>query len=145
MQPVIEVRGAQKAAVDLTAMAGRGSDIRRTSEKARAVYRKSNQRRFDTNGLGTWPDLKPATVEKKAREGSDARPLRESGALYKAMTSSRASHQIDERGPVEFRFGTTLPYAVYQAPRGRDPLELQPAERDEISAIICAYVARNEA
>ncbi len=144
-QPSIEVHGAAKAAVDLRQMGERSSDIRRVSEKVRSVYRKSNERRFDSAGYGSWPPLDPETSRQKADAGQDPRPLRATGALYKALTAPRARGQIDRRDRDEFRFGTDLRYSVFQAPRGRDPMQLLDSEKHEISRLIGDYIASNRA
>jgi phage gpG-like protein len=149
-EPMIEVRGARKAAVDLAELGERGSDIRRVSEKVRSIYRKSNERRFASNGLGSWPGLAASTVERKSRGGYDARPMRRSGALERSLTAPRAADQVDRRDKTEFRFGTTLPYAAYHdtgtgGEKKRELVELTPAERQEVSRLISTYVARAQA
>ena len=148
-EPVIEVRGARKAAVDLAALGERGSDIRRVSEQVRSVYRKSNERRFASNGLGSWPALAPSTVERKARAGAVAPPMVRTGALERSLTAPRASDQVDRRDKTEFRFGTTLSYAVYHdtgtgGEKKRELVELTASEREQISRLISGYVARAE-
>lgn len=143
-EPTIEVRGATAAAVDLKRLGDRGSDIRRVSEKVRAVYRRSNEQRFGSGGAGSWPPLAPATKEKKAREGLDPRPLRETGALYRSLTSPRVAGQIDERDPTEFRFGTTLPYAYVQT-KTRDLIELTASDRKQVTDLISGYISRAQA
>jgi hypothetical protein len=147
---MLEVRGARKAAVDLAELGERGSDIRRVSEKVRSIYRRSNERRFASNGLGSWPPLADSTVERKLRGGYDPRPMRRTGDLERALTAPRASDQIDRRDRTEFRFGTTLPYAGYHdsgtgGEKKRELVELTASERNQISDLISAYVARAEA
>jgi hypothetical protein len=146
----IEQHGAAQAAVDLRELGDRGSDIRRVSEKVRRVYRDSNERRFATQGLGSWPSLADSTDDRKAREGADVRPMRRSGALYRALTSARANDQIDVRERTEFRFGTTLPYAGYHdsgtgGEKRRELVELTPAERRQVDELIEAWIARSRA
>lgn len=148
-QPSIEIRGARKAAVDLAELGERGSDIRRVSEKVRSIYRRSNARRFASSGLGSWPALADSTVERKAREGSSGPPMVRSGDLMRALTSPRAADQVDRRDRTEFRFGTTLPYAVYHdsgtgGEKKRELVELTANERAQVSRLISAYVARAE-
>ena len=149
-QPMIEVRGARKAAVDLAELGERGSDIRRVSEKVRAIYRKSNERRFASMGLGSWSPLADSTKERKRRGGYDARAMRRTGALERSLTAPRASDQVDRRDKTEFRFGTTLPYAGYHdsgtgGEKKRELVELTPAERHEVSRLISAYIAKAQA
>jgi len=147
-EPMIEVRGARKAAVDLHQLGERGSDIRRVSEKVRSIYRRSNERRFASMGLGSWPALADSTVERKRRGGYDPRAMRRSGALERALTSPRARDQVDVRDPSEFRFGTTLPYAGYHdagtgGEKRRELVELTAAERAEVSRLISDYIAKD--
>ena len=149
-QTTLEVRGAAKAAADLAELGERGSDIRRVSEKIRAIYRQSNARRFGSSGLGSWPALADSTVERKQAGGYPAQTLVRSGDLERALTASRASDQIDRRDPTEFHFGTTLPYAGYHdtgsgGEKKRELVELTASEREQVSNLISAYVARAEA
>jgi hypothetical protein len=147
---MIEIRGARKAAVDLAELGERGSDIRRVSEKVRAIYRKSNERRFASNGLGAWPELADSTKQRKLAGGYDPRPMRRSGALERALTSPRASDQIDRRDKTEFRFGTTLTYAQYHdagtgGEKKRELVELTASEREQVSTLIRDYIHRAQA
>lgn len=149
-EPVIEIQGARKAAVDLHALGERGSDIRRVSEKVRSVYRRSTTRRFASMGLGSWPQLATSTLERKRRGGYDTQAMRRTGDLERALTAPRASNQIDRRDRTEFRFGTTLPYAPYHdagtgGEKRRELIELTANERAEISRLISAYVSRAQA
>lgn len=150
LQPSIEVHGARKAAVDLAQLGERGSDIRRVSEKVRSIYRKSNERRFASGGLGSWPELADATKERKLRGGYDPRPMRQTGALERSLTSPRAGNQIDQRDKTEFRFGTTLSYAAihdtggHGSPR-RELVELTASERNEVSRLVSEYIAKDRA
>jgi hypothetical protein len=149
-ETTIEVRGARKAAVDLAELGERGSDIRRVSEKVRAIYRKSNERRFASMGLGSWPALAASTVERKAQGGYDARAMRRSGDLERSLTSPRASDQIDRRDKTEFRFGTTLNYGGYHdtgtgGEKKRELVELTASEREQVSRLISDYIAKDRA
>jgi hypothetical protein len=148
-EPMLEARGTAKAAADLTAIGERGSDIRRVAEQIRTIYRHSNARRFASNGLGAWPALAASTVERKQAGGYDSRPMRRSGALEAALTSPSSSDQVDERDRSELRFGTTLPYAGYHdtgtgGEKRRELVELTPAERDQVTTLLGAYIAGAE-
>ena len=148
-EPSIEVRGVRQAAVDLTQLGERGSDIRKVSEKVRSVYRRSNEERFGSGGRGRWAELAPSTKRRKARDALDPRTLRATGALYRSLTAPRAANQVDRRDPTEFRFGTTVPYAGYhnfgKGRMHRDLIELTSGERDQISKLISDYIARDRA
>jgi len=138
--------GAEQAAVDLRGLGERGSDIRRTSERVRSIYRRSNERRFATEGVGSWARLADSTVERKASGGYGSRgPMVRTGALERALTSPRAAAQVDERDPTQFRFGTTLPYAGAAGAAGghlRKLIDLTVSERREISDLIGGYIAK---
>lgn len=144
---IVESKGVPEAVTDLRALAERGSDIRRVSEQVRSVYRRSNERRFD--GSAGWAGLAESTRERKTREGLDSRPMRATGALYRALTEPRASGQVDEREPTEFRFGVSLYYAHFS--RGtktepeRDLIDLSVRERHEIDDLISTYVSKGRA
>ena len=148
LQPTIETRGAGKAAYDLKQLGVRGSDIRRVADKVRRIYLRSNQRRFQTSGSGQWPALKPSTVERKARQGLDPRPLRATGDLYRSLTSTRAAEQEDVREPTELRFGTRVPYAGFhdqgKGRMHRELIELTASEREQVSKALGGYIARDE-
>lgn len=143
----IKQHGTAKAVSDLAKLGERGSDIRRVSEKVRSVYRKAEERTFDQSGPG-WPPLADTTRDRKLREGLDPRPLRATGALYRALTAARAAGQIDIREPTEFRFGTTLPYARFhdsgEGVPQRKPIQLTVAERRQIEQLISAFIAREQ-
>jgi phage gpG-like protein len=147
-QPIIETRGAGKAAADLKQLGDRGSDVRRVADKVRKVYLRSNQRRFQTGGSGQWPSLKPSTVERKARQNLDPRPLRATGTLYRSLTSSRAADQVDQREATELRFGSTVPYAGYhdqgKGRMHRELIELTASERAQVSKAVSDYIAKAE-
>jgi phage gpG-like protein len=144
----VKQRGAGKAAVDVHRVGDRSSDIRRLSEKVRSVYRRSETARFDNRGRGAWPPLAASTRARKAAEGLDPRILHASDTLYRSLTSPRAAGQIDDRKPTEFRFGTTVPYAVFHdvgkgLPR-RELIELTPSERREVEELIARYISKGE-
>lgn len=142
---LIETRGVEKATADVAALGNRAQRATRdVSYKVRTVFRKSEEQRFERTGPG-WPRLAASTVERKARQGLDPRTLRATGDLYRSLTASRASNQIDARLPDEFRFGTTVPYAGYHdtgagVPK-RDLIDLSVKERRDIDKAIRDYIA----
>jgi len=143
----VEVRGEKKAAADLAAIGERADDIRDASYKVRTVYRKAEGRLFDVYGPG-WPPLAESTRERKARAGVDSRLMRATGALFRAMTSPRASGQIDVRKPHELRFGTDLPYAIFHHVGKGVPkrllIDLTPAERRQMTDELGDYIRKAE-
>lgn len=144
----VQERGVDRAKRNLEEMGLRAKDVRGVSFKVRTVFRKAEERRFNSQGDGSWPPLAQATREAKARNGQDPRMLRATGALFRSLTSPRAAGQIDERRPDEFRFGTKLPYAQFHdTGRGvpkRKLIDLTVKERREIDDAISAFIARNE-
>lgn len=143
----IEARGVGKTVSDLEKLGERGSDVRRVSEKVRAVYRKSNEKRF--GGYARWKPLDAETVERKRRNAQDERVERQSGALHKSLTSARASGQIDIREKEVMRFGSTLFYARWQdkgtktQPK-RKLISISKRDKETIVGLITRYVARNQ-
>jgi phage gpG-like protein len=144
----VEVRGATKAAVDLHRLGQRGSDIRLVAEKVRTIYLRSTKRRFETNGAGEWAELAESTKERKLNEGLDPRILRATNELYRSLTSRVAPEQVDKREKTAFRFGTSVPYARFhnygKGRMDRELIKLTPAERQQVSKLIGAYVAKAE-
>jgi phage gpG-like protein len=144
----IDAKGVQRTAKHMDDVARRAGNVKDASYKVRTVYRKAEERRFQSRGAGSWPALKESTREWKARTNSDPRMMRATNALYKALTSPRAGGQVDERKPDEFRFGTDLPYATFHD-RGkgvplRKLIDLTPAERQEIDDALGDYIARGD-
>lgn len=148
-EQLIEAQGVEKASGDLDALGKRAQRVTRdVSYKVRTVFRKSEERRFEREGPG-WPRLADSTVERKARQGLDRRMLIATGDLYRSLTAPRASNQIDQRQPDEFRFGTTVSYAGYHdtgtgVPK-RDLIDLSVKERRSIDQAIRDYITKGQA
>lgn len=145
----VDERGANVAAKHLRDMGRRARDTRDSSYKVRTIFRKAEEKRFASQGAGTWAALKDSTSDKKRRLHQDPRVLRATNALYKSLTAPRATGQIDERTPDSMRYGTSVPYAAYHdqgkgVPKRR-LIDLQPAERDEITKAIEDYIATGQA
>lgn len=110
----IHTVGADKAAKTINDTGKRANDARPAASKVRTAYREVELNIFAHNGgAQAWEKLKDSTRENKRRRNQDHGVLRASGALYKALTAPRAKYQVDDRAAHEFRFGTTLPYAVF--------------------------------
>lgn len=147
-QDFIDAKGVQRTAKHMHDVAKRAGNVKDASYKVRTVYRKAEERQFQSRGGGAWPALKESTRESKARHNYDPRPMRATNALYRALTSPRAAGQVDERKPDEFRFGTDLPYASFHD-RGkgvplRKLINLTAAERQDIDDALSAFIARGD-
>jgi phage gpG-like protein len=146
--PIIEQHGAGKAALDLEQLGRRARTATRdTASTVGAIFRQSEQRRFDAGGPG-WPPLAEATREKKQQQGLDPRILRATEVLFRSLTEPQAAMQIDEHAPDQMRFGTTVPYARFhdtgQGVPERTLIELRPSERRQITEALETYIARGE-
>lgn len=144
----IDAKGVQRTAKHMNDVAKRAGNVKAASSKIRTVYRKAEERQFQSRGSGSWPALKESTRESKARHNYDPRLMRATNALYRALTSPRAAGQVDERKPDEFRFGTDLPYAGYHD-RGkgvplRKLIDLKPAERQDINEALEDFIAKGD-
>ena len=141
-------RGAAKAAVDLAQLARRAADVRPAAEKAHDVFRRSEERTFQTRGDGSWPPLKASTRAIKARHGQNPAILRATDTLYRSLTERSAEGQIDQARPDELRFGTSVPYARFhetgQGVPKRELIKLRPAEHDQITEVLGDYIAKGE-
>jgi hypothetical protein len=146
-QPVLEVRGARQAAAHLLELGERGADIRPIADQVRTVYRRSNARRFGSDGRGSWPPLAASTLAQKRKAGAPEAPLQRTRALVRSLTGDDGA--VDERQPTALRFGTTLAYARYhdhgtkRMPK-RAPVDLSEAEHAEIAKIVSAHVKGGE-
>lgn len=119
-------QGDKQAAAHVQAVGNRGGDLRGAAAKVRTVVRDAQQQRFDSGGFGSWPKLAQSTIDSKRRSGGDARLMRKTGALYKALTAARAKGQIDDRRRSELAFGTDLAYArFHQEGRGVPARDLE--------------------
>jgi hypothetical protein len=142
----IDVKGLDKALRSITEMEPRARDILRVGGAVKSVYLTSNERHWQSP---SWPRLADSTIERKQRQGQDARPERKSGALYRSLTADRARGVIDERKPQSLRFGTKLFYARWQNSGtlfqpARDLIELSWIERQMITRIVGRYIAKGD-
>ena len=144
----IEDRGLKRSQKSLTDMGARAQDVRRAAYAVRTVFRKAEEHRFDSKGAGSWPALAASTLERDVRGNRDPRILRATGALYRSLTATRASGQVDRREPHELAFGTSLFYAHFHEQGAGVPqrvlIDLTDRERREINDKLAAYIARNE-
>lgn len=145
----IKTTGEVKAAKAINDTGKRANDARPAASKVRTAYREAEVEIFRSNGgAKAWQQLKETTRENKRRRNQDHGILRASGALYKALTASRAKYQVDDRAPHEFRFGTTLPYALYhEEGKGQAKRQTQAftqAQQRRINEAIEDYIATGD-
>jgi len=149
-EQAIEQRGAGVAAKHLADMGKRARAPKDASYRVRTIFRKAEESRFSSAGAGTWKPLAETTRQLKAERGHDPRILRATNALYKSLTAPRARDQIDDRDRQDaWRFGTTVPYAIYHdTGRGvpkRKLIDLTSSERKAIDDEIGKYIATGQA
>lgn len=144
---MVRCTGATQTRDRLRDVGERGGDLRKASSAVRTIYREAQEAKFASAGHGTWPALKPETVEAKRRRGLDTRLMRASGALYKALTAPRAGAQVDERHKDSLVFGTSLPYARYHdqgsggMPR-RALMQFTAAEQKRMTETLGEFIAK---
>jgi phage gpG-like protein len=143
---VAEAIGVGKAAYDLEQMGKRAENVRPLDAVIRKVFLESERERFDgMNQRPKWPPLAQSTVERKARQGLDPRPLRATGLLRASLTEPGAPGQVDQPTPGSFRFGTKVPYAFYHdtgtgVPK-RKLVGLTVKQRGTIKEVVGEYIA----
>lgn len=144
----IETRGVARTTHAFKDVGKRGANIAPAAFKVRTIFRKAEAARFDSQGHGTWPGLADATKERKRQRNQDPRVMRATNALYKSLTAANARDQVDERGPAELRFGTTVPYAGFHntgkgVPK-RALIDLTHGERRRIDEALEAFIATGD-
>jgi phage gpG-like protein len=138
----VKVRGATEAQQHLDQLGERGGDIRPIAHQVEAVVHRSNERRFDTRGLGSWPADSPDTEAEK----SGGSVLVDSGALKRSLTSSGGG-AVSKEHPTALSFGTSVPYARFHQYGTRNMpkrklIDLTASDRKKITDLISRYVAK---
>ena len=97
---------------------------------------------------GSWSQLKPATIRRKARLGQDPRIERATGLLYESLTRAGHPNQIANVTKTSATFGSDLPYARAQSkgdPKHNLParplIKLNQNDHNNIGRIILDYIA----
>jgi phage gpG-like protein len=140
----IEATGDRLAAERLLQVGERAADVRPVRPLLDPIFRRDEEARFAVDGPG-WPPLKAATVALKQAQGWDARILRRTGELEKALTSPGAGVEVGMTSRRdELVFGTDVPYARFHqygqgVPR-RPVIDLRPATVEEMSEVVQGYV-----
>jgi phage gpG-like protein len=123
----IEVFGVPIVRRRMLRLADRVSDASSAWEAVIRILSNATERNFASRGAyggSVWRELKPATRARKARLGLDPRILRATGRLYDSLVLETHAEHINEVGPHEMRWGSTVPYGVYHqstAPRTKIP------------------------
>jgi Phage virion morphogenesis family len=149
--PGFEIReeGAAKASHDLAELGVRAADVTPAAPAVRLVFAGGERERFDRQGPG-WPQLADATRQLKATEGLDRRILRASSRLYDSLVNPASSDAVKTSTPGTIELGTEVFYARFHQsgttnmPR-RVVVELSPAQRTEVAAVLRRWVAHGEA
>jgi phage gpG-like protein len=63
---------------------------------------------------GQWPELSKEYAQRKAKQYPGRPVLQRTGTLYNSLAAAAGGDiAVDERGPLQFRWGTSLLYAHY--------------------------------
>lgn len=143
-QVALEVVGDKVAAERLIMVGERASDVRPIKPLLDPAFRRDEETRFALNGPG-WKALADTTVALKAAAGMDARILRRTGELERALTSAGGSVEVGlTSSRTELAFGTDVPYArFHQYGKGvpkRELIDLRPATVERMSSTVQGYV-----
>jgi hypothetical protein len=102
-----------------------------------------NERRFETEGFGTWDPLEDATIERKERLGLDARVLHESLRLRESLTDRDSPDMEVEISRDSLYMASLVPYGEIHrqgAPGSnipiRVPMELSSGHRSWITKLV---------
>lgn len=151
----IEVAGAEKVERSFWRMGSRAHMMGPIFLLIRKDFQTVMARQFDSEGAylipGGWTSLADATIDKKAREGSDMRILHETRALRQSYTTGMGGVYI--RGPEEIKIGSAVPYNKYHqqgyhqwrsgtSVPARPPFKMTPALARRWSGGMGAWIVR---
>jgi hypothetical protein len=74
----------------------------------RKSFYAAERQQFASEGGGDWRPDTPRTLARKAKRGEDARTMRASGALYRALALGQGPGAVDEMSTDELTLGTSL-------------------------------------
>jgi hypothetical protein len=77
-------------------------------KQIRKSFRAVERQQFASEGGGDWRPDTPRTLARKAKRGEDARTMRASGALYRALALGQGPGAVDEMSTDELTLGTSL-------------------------------------
>jgi hypothetical protein len=93
-------------------------DVSPAFRAIRKSFYAAERRQFVTLGSGQWAPNAPSTLTRKARRGEDLRPMRATGALYRALTTGATPGAINEVSDDEMTLGVRMKRAVVAQRRG---------------------------
>jgi phage gpG-like protein len=108
----VEVTGEKKTERHLLGIGARVMDARPVLGAIAEQMRAAEQARFEAEGYGAWPPLKPSTVAYKAAQGLNPMILQATEALRRSLTE-KGLDNIEFIGHDELIFGTADPKAIY--------------------------------
>jgi hypothetical protein len=74
----------------------------------RKSFYAAERQQFASEGGGEWRPDTPRTLARKAKRGQDARTMRASGALYRALALGQGPGAVDQMSTDELTLGTSL-------------------------------------
>jgi hypothetical protein len=77
-------------------------------KQIRKSFYAAERQQFATEGQGDWRPDTPRTLARKAKRGQDARTMRASGALYRALALGQGEGAINRMTSDELTLGTSL-------------------------------------
>lgn len=87
-------------------------DVTPALEQIRRSFHAAERRQFATLGGGQWAPNAPSTLARKTRKGEDLRPMRATGALYRALSTGAGPGAINELSRDELTLGVRMKKAV---------------------------------
>jgi hypothetical protein len=86
----------------------RARDFTPALREIRKSFYAVERQQFASEGQGGWRPDTPRTLARKAKRGQDARTMRASGALYRALALGQGEGAIDRMSTDELTLGTSL-------------------------------------
>jgi hypothetical protein len=77
-------------------------------KQIRKSFYAAERQQFASEGQGDWRPDTPRTLARKAKRGQDARTMRASGALYRALALGQGEGAINRMTSDELTLGTSL-------------------------------------
>lgn len=125
----LRVKGQAEAAAMLRQLGANAADLSAAYDAIGRDMCSMEERWLRSSGDGSWRYLRRTTKERKQRGGWPPNvPVRRTGELRDSLTHYRHPMQIFDPQAQRLRFGTRVPYAVYQ--QGRRPLLAVPTQAD---------------
>jgi hypothetical protein len=141
----IKTEGFRQARQRLDSVGDRGRNLRPAFEVSITYWQQSERRRF-ASARG-WRKVSRNWTEAKRRRGLDARAMRASGQLERALVNVDRSKGVVARATEDALFVGVQPgasdihYARYQAKQGRQPVRFDTQARKDTSETVMEYVS----